>query len=126
MSVLIRALLLVNRSTHHNILLHGGVTTSSGSRGCSSGRVLVGARLEVVSHVGIELLGCLLRGASVASTLLLGGAGLANGTLGVDRSLLLSSSRLGLGLGLSSALSKSLDRRDNLVRLRSANNNLNL
>lgn len=115
------------QSTHHNVLLHSGIATSGSSGGgLSRGILIVAARLEVVGHVGIELLGSLLCRAGVATTALLGSASLSGSGLGVSSSLLCNSSRLGLRLWPGSTLSQALGGRDDHVGLRSADDNLDL
>lgn len=112
----------------HNLILHGRV--GGGGSGGSAGagiRVLVAARLEVVGHLRVELLGRLLGRASALTTALLVGASLADGA-GLARVgvLLAGGGRLGLSLGLRGTLGKGLDGRDNLVGLGSAHNDLDL
>lgn len=131
---------------YHNLILHGRV--GGGGSGGSAGagiRVLVAARLEVVGHLRVELLGRLLGRASALTTALLVGASLADGA-GLARVgvLLAGGGRLGLSLGLTvwsisnsetigsvgqhsrGTLGKGLDGRDNLVGLGSAHNDLDL
>lgn len=114
----------------YKILLHGGISgrgrSHCGSGGSSRGRSAVSSRsrLEVVTHLGVELGNRLLDRTGIAATALLTGGTLLGGTLLVL--LLLGGSRLGLSLRLGSTLRKSLDRRDNLVGLSSSNNNLDL
>jgi hypothetical protein len=90
--------------TYHN-LVHGlAVASVNGGRGSGIG-VLVRSRLEVVRHLRVELGGGLLGGASAAAAALLGRLA----TLG-SGGLLVSSRRLGLGLGLSLWLTVMLVR----------------
>lgn len=116
--------------TLHDLVLHGGVAVAGGSDGGGSAGsgVLVGGggTGEVVGHLGVELLGSLLDGAAGAATA--AGALLATATgasaLGIVG--LASRSRLGLGLGLRGALSKSLGDRNDAGSLGGVDDDLDL
>lgn len=91
-------------ATYHD-LVHGGITVATGSSsgsGCRGGRGLV-ASGEVVAHLRVQLLGCLLCGPDVLAALLVGGLGRASlcGDALAYGSLASGDSGLGLDLGLA-------------------------
>lgn len=98
-----------------NLILHGSIATGSSGRRGSVGVISV-ATLEVVSHLGIQLLDSLLGRARVTratGALLVARLG-SSSTLGGVGSMLDSGGRLGLGLGLRDTLSQALGLRDQL------------
>jgi hypothetical protein len=108
-----------------DILLHRGVTTSSGGGSSSIGVVIRVAADKVIGHLRVELLGRLLGRAIAAAapgrllgTLASGGVALASVCV-----LLHSGSGLGLDLGLRDALGERLGLRDEVGR---RNDNLDL
>lgn len=107
-----------------NLILHGSIATvGSGRRG--SGGVVSVAALEVVRHLGIQLLDSLFSRTSVAratGTLLVATLS-SSSTLGGVGSVLDSGGRLGLSLGLSDTLGQALGLRD---KLGVGNDNLDL
>ena len=98
-----------------DLILHGSIATVGSGRRGSVGVVSV-ATLEVVSHLGIQLLDSLLgrAGATRATGALLVAGLSSSSTLGSVGSMLDSGGRLGLGLRLRDALSQALGLRDQL------------
>lgn len=108
-------LFLVHTLRSENLILHRSIATVRSGRRGSVGVVCV-ATLEVVGHLGIQLLDSLLgrTGATRATGALLVGRFSSSGTLGGVGSMLDSGGRLGLSLGLRNALSQALGLRDQL------------
>lgn len=113
-----------SEGSYHN-LLHS-FTVVSGGIGVGVGVLIVGRRLEVVGHLGVQLGSRLLGWASIAAGLLLGSSTLTVGTLSCCGLFLISSGGLRLGLGLSSALGQGLGCGQDLVCLRSTNDDFDL
>ena len=87
--------------TYLNIIGHGGITVGGSS---SSSFSTAGRRLEVVSHLRVQLLLSLLgRSGAAATALLLRSLSSGIALVVVCIVVLVDSSRLGLGLGLTEA-----------------------
>jgi len=104
-----------------DVIIHSGVTvrgSGSGSRSGGGGAILIVGD-EVVGHLGVELLGGLLRGAAVATAAGLVPSGLAGsaslGSVGCVGTVLDCGGRLWLSLGLADALTERL-RLGNKIR----------
>ena len=108
--------MIVSQINLEDVLLHGGIASSSRSWGSvvGAGISIVGV-VEVVGHLRVKLFSSLLGWASAAALArCLLGTGLASSStaLGPVRTVLHGSSRLGLSLGRSNTLGEGLGLRD--------------
>lgn len=116
--------------TYHDLIVHRGIAIVGRSRSTATDVLALVARLKVVSHLAVQLLGRLLgRTRALGST---GGlsatapGATSTSVLGGGLLLLVGHSRLGLRLGLRDAVSQGLGCRCNLGSLVTADDDLDL